>query len=436
MYACVFANLHTFRGLVTDSSLKRRADAREPGHAFLCNFGIRLFDPIAWASFTCPLTEKVWHLSSEALDFRAAQNETAMIPRDGPWYSNWECTLSGPMRLTSPLEGNTLGLPTEIAVSMRVSWTPAHCVIRFQNKEILQKISFRPWQGFASFWKKGTFDANVFTREHKLAAPLMFFIPGEIPSEAAYTPFAESEPPAPEPVPPRPDDDDWATWKAESWHEWTQNDWPAYDQSDDTKSEQSARKSVDDFDKKEVQKSEPLAPEPKSDSSDDVTQISLGPVPNTPPPLPTAEFNESSRQGTELVPEIMVTQPPEEPIIETIDDVAGTWSNLSAAPESSIVTEEPPIHVDDVPVPVSDKPPTPRVSVAMSASVTSSEFSPTRYREDFQSLQLMANNGPPRTLDERYARQVLANRLDLTPLMYNMMVFGEVPTVPAQDKYI
>ena len=348
------------------------------------------------------------------------------------------------MHLTSPLEGNSLGLPTEIFAPMRVSWAPAHGVIRFKVKEILQKISFRPWQGFAAFWKKGTFDTNVFTREHKLATPLMFFTPSEIQAEAAYTSFAVCDPPPKEPEAPRRDDDDWGSWEAESWQEWSQNDWYDSDKKEDAKSKSSARQSVDVFDRVKEQKSEPLAPEVKSDVSDNVAQIPLGPTPATPPPVPTNEFNESSPPDAGAVPEISATQPQENSTnettdpavtIKTLDDIDGTWSNLPTVPECPPATEELTIHADDVSVPLSDQQPNPRVSVAMSASVASSELSPTRYQDDFQALQLMANHGPPRTLDERYARQVIANRLGLTPLMYNMMVFGEVPKVPAQDKF-
>ena len=191
----VFANLHTFRGLVANVSLKQPADAREAGRVFMCNFGLKLFRPVALASLACPLTEKHWHLCSRALDFRAAQYEQDMAPRDGPWFSNHEVALQGAMTLTSPIEANTLGLPTEIFVTMRASWAPAHCAIRFENDEAIQKISFRRWHGEATHWKTGTYDSSVFTRARKLAAPLAFFTPGEIPGDAAYAEFTTTPSP-------------------------------------------------------------------------------------------------------------------------------------------------------------------------------------------------------------------------------------------------
>ena len=155
-------NLQAFRGMVTDVTLNQPADAREPGHAYKVNFGLRLFRPTAWISLACPLTEKVWHFDTVALDFRAAQNESAMIPREGPWWSDSEVTLRGTVVLTSPLQGGTLGLPEEIFVTMRVSWAPAHCVIRFGENQVLQKISFRSWQGTTPNWRLGTFEGNTF----------------------------------------------------------------------------------------------------------------------------------------------------------------------------------------------------------------------------------------------------------------------------------
>ena len=171
MYVRVFANLHTFRGMFTSQDSKQPVDAREPWRAYMRNFGIRLFKPIAWAAFACPLTEKLWALDSAALYFRSAQNEYAMFPRDGPRFSYSEVALSGTMRLTSPLHGNTLGLPGGGFVTIRASWSPAHCVIRFENDGALRKISFRPWKGAPSYWNLGTYDAAAFSREHKLAWP-------------------------------------------------------------------------------------------------------------------------------------------------------------------------------------------------------------------------------------------------------------------------
>ena len=114
MYACVFANLHTFRGLVADSDLKQPADARARQGTLPCATSGCDFRSDRLGFFSRPMARELWRLSSDALDFRAAQNEDAVIPRGGPWYSRWGNSICGTMRLASPMGENSVGLPGEI----------------------------------------------------------------------------------------------------------------------------------------------------------------------------------------------------------------------------------------------------------------------------------------------------------------------------------
>ena len=419
--------------MVTNVELSNPADAREPDHAYLLNFGIRLFKPTAWASLACPMADKLWHFSSKALDFRAAQHEFAMIPRDGPWFSNWEVTLHGNVSLTSPQQGNSLGLPEELFVTVRISWSPAHVTIRFTDEGVLQKITFRPWFGSPAFWTQGTYDWKAFTRKMKLATPLMFYIPSEVPADAAKTKYAVATPandsktvtgpasdskkapvtasdskPAPEtkndkepaketePAPEvtnesKPNDEqpsesefepeeryndwnDWSDWQDcnYDWNAWnSQNDW--HDSSDE---------------ESKTPPDEPKLADSKSESppSPKVAPSSVEP----------ASHREASPKTAQPVPEV---------------------TNQSAVKNKSLFFAE------------SHEP-----QNAIDLSSASSFLSLSTYQENFQALQRMADAGPPFTLEERYARQELANRLYLSPLIYNMMVFGEVPTAPAAPK--
>ena len=95
-------------------------------------------------------------------------------------------------------------------------------------------------------------------------------------------------------------------------------------------------------------------------------------------------------------------------------------------------TESPPVIVADVAI-STDIPAPGHVgdfaSILSHADHVSVSEAPSvsRYQEDFQKLQELARTGPPRTLGDRYKRQVFADRLDLAPIAYNLLVFGEAP---------
>ena len=69
-------------------------------------------------------------------------------------------------------------------------------------------------------------------------------------------------------------------------------------------------------------------------------------------------------------------------------------------------------------------PATQRVSVTPSMSDAPIA---SRNQEDSHASKALAIGWPPKTLDERYARQEYASRLDPAPAIYNMIVFGEAP---------
>ena len=404
--------------MVTNVTLAKPADAREPGHAYLVNFGLRLFRPTAWISLACPLTEKLWHFDTMALDFRASQNEFAMIPREGPWWSDSEVTLVGTVDLTSPLQGGTLGLPEQLFVTMRVSWSPAHCVVRFEENDILQKISFRPWQGTTAYWRRGTFDTNVFSREQRLSTPLMFFTPSEIPPGAAHTDFAaEATPKASD------DDDDWGTcksWGDNEWHnDWHDNGWHS-----------------NWADERDSPKHESRANSPRVDSPSTQADQSQGPFPAPSDPSTAKDESEEPPIHLEPMPTIDPPSPVEIPPMKEVNVSVSPAPERTDAPMPKIVlvpyeapadSPQSPVTSPTDPYATTPAPSNFPASMSRTSRESVSELSPSQYELDFQALQCMANMGPPRTLGQRYQRQVIANRLGLSPLIYNMMVFGEVP---------
>ena len=285
-------------------------------------------------------------------------------------------------------------------VTIRISRSPAHVAIRFSDEDVFQKISFRPWFGTPAFWTRGTFEGNVFTRPVKLAHPLMFYIPSEIPADAAKSKYAEPPPPAVSKPPPASDkktessrdkkpaddqntknenkDDDWS----QDWNDW-HDDWNAGNSWNDDRHRH----------RQSDEKSD--TPSEASEEPENPPKVTVR-MPETPPPVHAEIFGESSN-----VVKSTVSQP----------DV----TTKNADPNSSNIITEPSGH---------EEPPISHAPTSTSATMVSL----ATYQENFAALQRMADMGPPFSLEDRYARQTLANRLALSPLVYNMMVFGEVPT--------
>ena len=125
------------------------------------------------------MREKTWKMDSAALDFRAAQDFDALVPRDGPWYSNDCGDLIGDVHLVSPLGGGPLGLPTAVTVAIRASWSPAHMNIVIRNNGVRQKIAFRPVKDRVSYWYGINYEPKLPTRDIKALIPDMRYIPSE-----------------------------------------------------------------------------------------------------------------------------------------------------------------------------------------------------------------------------------------------------------------
>ena len=182
--------------------------------AYMLSLGIRLFNPVAYFTLACPYRGKLRAPNSVALYFRAAQNEAAMIPRDGPCFSLCEENSHGRVVLTSPLEGRSSHLPDGIFATARVSWVPAQMVIRFKNVEAMQKIAFRPLRNTPSFWHRCAYESQSTAEEVRFAHPPIFYIQSDIPPNAAAT---TSPPDAVDDAP--PDDANQWTW-AERYNDW------------------------------------------------------------------------------------------------------------------------------------------------------------------------------------------------------------------------
>ena len=322
-------------------------------------------------------------MDSAALDFRAAQDPEALAPRDGPRYSSDVGNLVGDVHLVSPLDGSSLGLPTTLSVTIRVSWAPAHLNIVFVNNGVRQKIAFRPVKERVSYWYGIDYEPNLFTLDVKKSIPDMFYIPSEgqkrdttIPAPTENQTFEPSQ--------------GWNDWYND-WNSWSDNEWEV-----DGSDEKSDSPKNDDREKSATPE---LKAEEKSESTTAVVEevIVLGPPPKTPPPEPVL-------------------------VAETAPPIPG----LNGKEEFDA---RPPVNVEaSIPLAEFKHFTSDTASVEDNRhSVSEAPSGASRFQEDFQRLQVTSATGPPATLVQRYERQQIANRLSLDPIVYNLLVFGEFP---------
>ena len=239
-----------------------------------------MFRPDDWGTFAFPITGVIWRLRSKACDFRVTHNESAMVPRDGPWFSKWEVALSAGGRFRRHrLDEPPLHRRGNLRLSSIVAVAP-HFVIRFGNDGILKKISFRPWNGEGSGWDLGAYDSAVFTCARKLAVPLMFYTPREILNDAAYTEHAKPTPHEAE------EGNNWDAWR--DWDYGTSG-WHANDvggTGPPAKTIPAHDSDIPSFVTAGEPSVEATAPKSESVVSAGDSRISLGPMLATPPPAP------------------------------------------------------------------------------------------------------------------------------------------------------
>ena len=119
----------------------------------------------------------------------------------------------------------------------------------------------------------------------------------------------------------------------------------------------------------------------------------------------------------EEVPKVTYVDPPVTPQVEVISPVEEAPKVTHEDPPARDLTHERDFENDN-----------PRREIVSNRlSVSDAPSNASRFQEDFMRLQVLSGTGPPRTLAERYERQQIANRLSLGPVIYNMLVFGEIP---------
>ena len=75
-------------------------------------------------------------------DYRAAQGNTALIPREGVWWPSREDNLIGARDIVSPSEFADLDMPESVGADIRLPRAPAHLAVVFRTSTPTMKSPF------------------------------------------------------------------------------------------------------------------------------------------------------------------------------------------------------------------------------------------------------------------------------------------------------
>ena len=367
-------------------------DLEGPNGIYYVRLSARLFAPFFSVTVYQPSRRGAWRLRTEPFDYRNAQHSGALIPRDGEWFSRSWINLEGDLSLACPTSDPDL--PTLITARARLSWWPAHATFTWlDGGEGFQKLSARPPEEKRSEWISVEYDDTVFDQDTRDRFPRAFTTPTPCPPKPVETPVQapsdKSDPPitvtegkGKEVERSHSSNDTESDYTNDWWNEggwwhdnWTSSHWNA--PIDESRNVWSSHEFWADV-PLETPRRDLNPPSPKS------TQVT-----DTPKTVPNEQLPQS------LVTESQVTE------VETLP-----VSPVEDPPTSSSIRVE---------------------QVTVSTRTQSIEV--TRPNDDARTmlnLQRLAMTGAPLTREDRMARQTLANRLSLSPELYNLLVFGEM----------
>ena len=412
----------------------------EDGSLYFIKMFMRPYNPYAALEVHCPFRARSWVLSTPVFDYRVAQHSGALASRDGKWYSRRAENFSGDLAVEWPQLSD---IPDTLEVHSRISWWPPHATMVWEKHDYYQKLSFRPVTGAPCDWKEIRHPADLFTAEiratfHRHFAPHVAPAPVTVPTRPTDTgattqaPTADTPPetntvtappvsPPSSPEPSEPESVDWSghwDWR-DDWNErddWEQDTDRDHDWNQDTARDDDNYQNDGWWSRPGGQWQPTEWQENKSDSGTDQD-----------PPIASQEVKEDTGvKPTEVT--VPVTPPSPVTVLEE------TKSNVVTVTEP-----EPRVSVEDdlhlLPkAPTMPPPVFPAVTLTETHVHTRSLLThdPLITAEggfdDLMTLQKLAITGAPLTREDRLARQVIANRLQLPPNVYNFLVFGEQDT--------
>ena len=324
----------------------------------------------------------------------------ALDSRDGPWYSRRAEHLSGDMNAEYPLLDS---IPRTVNdVRIRLSWWPPHVTATWLGMGVYQKLSFRPVTGAPCDWKEIAYDDSLFTDEirstfHRYFTPnAQDTAPPPCPSRTD----AKLAPPTTGPdtsTPPPSQPSDTGTQQSDDdeyeWEDWNEGTDSWNDRNDD-------------------------------DWKPNTWWVHGGSWGAWEPPTPAPEITETSPPGettiTESAPPVTVSDSAPLP--------AAPLTPPPTIPQELVTTEAPPVEASSpAAFTVRESTQTIHTRSVVAAQVAG----PLTVEDSFSqliSLQQLAMSGAPLTREGRLARQTIASSLQLSPQMYNYLVFGEVET--------
>ena len=369
-------------------------DLEGPNGIYYMRMSARLLAPFFSVTVYQPARRGAWRLRTPPFDYRNAQHSGALMPRDGEWYSRSWINLEGDLSLMCPTSDPDL--PTLITARSRLSWWPVHATVTWLGGgEGFQKLPARPPEEKRIEWISAEYDDAVFDQDTRNRFPRAFTAPTPRPPKplgtATQAPPDKSDPPITDKGKQGKEGErshssaDTESEYSNDWREgsWWHGDWYPQDWS------QASQWKPNDWNVTESRADVPLeTPRPKRDETAPPSFVTDSPDNSPAQQPPQSSVAESQIAEADFTPTSPFTDPPG---------------------NSSIRVEQ---------VTVSTR--TQSIEVARPSEDTG---------RTMLGLQRLAITGPPLTREDRLARQTLANRLALSPELYNLLVFGEV----AQD---
>ena len=102
----------------------------------------RLINSLALGIASFRIRKKCWALKGDGFDYRAAQDNTALIARGGPRSPRHEENHTGALGIATPSDFDQHEMPSYVDVGFMLSRAPAHLNVKFKHGRAYGEFRF------------------------------------------------------------------------------------------------------------------------------------------------------------------------------------------------------------------------------------------------------------------------------------------------------